>query len=249
MSKPFISVIIPTLNNARTLPLALIDIDHHLTQANMQFEVIVADDASTDATAEIVRRFRMLLGNIRLLTAHTRKGLGAAVREGMRAATGKWRVVLYPADAASVVEFHKAFPYLQRGFDIAVGSRAVARARVRPLLRVRDSLFRLLHNFLMQVILTPRVWDTESGWYCFSESAAERVFPLMRVDSAGWVGEAIALGARLGHRTHEFPIFWSNDNPRHFDYHRYIESLIDAVRVRWMLFRDTYQLSIKEVKS
>lgn len=242
MAKPFLSVIIPTLNNARTLPLALIDIDHHLAQSDAPAEIIVVDDGSTDATQEIARRFRMLLGNIRLMTAPKRKGLGAAVREGMLAAQGKWRVVLYPTNASSIVEFHKVFPYLERGHDIAVGSRALMRSRIRPLLRIRYSLFRMLHNFLMQAILVPGVWDTESGWYCFSENAAARIFPMMQVVSDGWVGEAIALGSRLGHRVHEFPIFWSNNTPQRFDYQRYIESLLDAVRVRWMLFRNTYQL-------
>lgn len=243
MAKPFLSVILPTLNNARTLPLALIDIDHHLAQANMSGEIIVVDDASTDASPEIARRFRMLLGNIRLLSSPHRKGVGAAAREGLRAASGKWRVVMSPTHAASIVEFHKALPYLQRGFDVAVGSRILPRARIRPLLRVRDSLFRMLHNFLMQAILTPRVWDTESGWYCFSEAAAERLATHAKVDSAGWAAEAIALARRMNFSVKEFPIFWSNDAPRRFDYQHYIEALIDAVRVRWMLFRNTYQLT------
>lgn len=242
MSKPFLSVILPTFNNARTLPLTLIDIDHHLAQANMSGEIIVVDDASTDASAEIARRFRMLLGNIRLFSSPHRKGLGAAVHEGLRAANGKWRVVLYPTNAASIVEFHKVFPYLQRGVDVAVGSRVIMRARIRPLLRVRDGLFRMLHNFLMQAILIPGVRDTESGWYCFSEAAAKRVSECAKIDSAGWVAEAIALARKMGFRVKEFPIFWSNHTPKRFDYQHYIEALIDAVRVRWMLFRNMYQL-------
>lgn len=246
MAKPFLSVILPTLNNARTLPLALIDIDHHLAQANMSGEIIVVDDASTDASPEIARRFRMLLGNIRLLSSSRRKGLGAAAREGLRAASGKWRVVLSPTNASSIVEFHKALPYLQRGVDVAVGSRVVPRARIRPLLRVRDGLFRMLHNFLMQAILVPGVRDTESGWYCFSEAAAERVFAYAKVDSAGWAAEALALARRLNFGIKEFPIFWSNSARRRLDYQHYIEALIDAVRVRWMLFRNAYQLTAKE---
>ena len=80
MSKPFLTVIIPTSNNARTLPLALIDVDHHLSRMEVLTEIIIVDDHSTDATAEIARRFRMLLGNIRLMVAYDEAILAEAVK-------------------------------------------------------------------------------------------------------------------------------------------------------------------------
>ncbi|MBI2406098.1 MAG: glycosyltransferase [Candidatus Harrisonbacteria bacterium] len=241
MSKPFISVIIPTFNNARTLPLALIDADHHLSRMEVPTEIIIVDDHSTDATAEIARRFRMLLGNIRLMVAPQSRGIGAGVREGMLAAEGRWRVVIPPTNAVSVVEFHKAFPYLERGADIAIGSRALMRSRVRPALRIHERLFRIVHNFLMQAILVPGVRDTESGWCCVSARAAEQIFKATRVDSAGWTGEMLALARTLGYHEHEFPVFFANER-RGFSYAHYIESFLDALRVRWMLSRKTYQL-------
>lgn len=252
MAKPYLSVIIPTSNSARTLPLTLIDIDHHLTKDDLTYEVLVVDDASSDATPEVVRRFSLLMKNIRLvelapkqLNSNSRpqkRGIGAAVREGMVQARGSWRIVLYPANAVSVEEFHKAFPYLRSGYDVVFGSRSLMRSRVMPHLRFSQTLFRMLHNLLLQLIVVPRVWDTESGWYCFSETAAEQIFFLNKVDTAGWAVEALALARKLGFTFKEFPIYWVNTRPKQFDYRLYMESLVDALRVRWMLWSDAYKL-------
>ena len=71
--KPYFSVIIPAYNEAKRLPLTLIDIDRHLRGANYSYEIIVVDNNSTDATAEVVERFSHLIKNLKLLNC---KALG-----------------------------------------------------------------------------------------------------------------------------------------------------------------------------
>jgi GT2 family glycosyltransferase len=77
---PKISVIVCTYNGARTIAETL----HHLERLHYpDYEVIVVDDGSTDATAEIAARF-----NVRLIRTPNR-GLSAARNTGMQAAAGE----------------------------------------------------------------------------------------------------------------------------------------------------------------
>ena len=80
-----VSVIIPTYNRAHTLPRALHSV---LNQAGAACEVIVIDDASTDATSQVLQEFR----DPRLLCLRhpTRLGAAAARNTGIRASHGAW---------------------------------------------------------------------------------------------------------------------------------------------------------------
>ncbi len=67
MARPYLSVIIPAYNEAKRLPLTLIDIDKHLENQEYSYEILVINDGSTDETAEIVTRFSPLVENLKLI--------------------------------------------------------------------------------------------------------------------------------------------------------------------------------------
>ncbi|WP_227869906.1 glycosyltransferase family 2 protein [Streptomyces otsuchiensis] len=75
-----VSVVIPNYNYARTLELCLTSV---AAQTLQPYEVIVSDDASTDASVEVARRF-----GCRVLRAERNEGVSAARNRGAAAATG-----------------------------------------------------------------------------------------------------------------------------------------------------------------
>jgi glycosyltransferase involved in cell wall biosynthesis len=83
MSLPTVSVIIPSFNLAHYLPLA---IESALEQTHQPLEIIVVDDASTDQTSEVVRRFG---DKIKYLVHSTNRYAAAARNTGLRASSGE----------------------------------------------------------------------------------------------------------------------------------------------------------------
>ena len=80
---PKVSVVVASYNGARTLATCL----ESLSKLNYpDYEVILVDDGSTDATQEMARRFPQ----VHLLTHPTNRGLSAARNTGIAAATGEW---------------------------------------------------------------------------------------------------------------------------------------------------------------
>ncbi|MFQ5651607.1 MAG: TIGR04283 family arsenosugar biosynthesis glycosyltransferase [bacterium] len=59
--QPALSIIVPVLNEARTLPGLLEDIKHCQTALNLAIECVVVDGGSTDETVDICRKFNVLL--------------------------------------------------------------------------------------------------------------------------------------------------------------------------------------------
>ena len=80
------SVIIPCLNGSKTLADQLQALAHE--RCPWPWEIIVADNGSTDGTLAIVRQFQQALPNLRLVDASGRPGQPYALNAGVRASTG-----------------------------------------------------------------------------------------------------------------------------------------------------------------
>lgn len=86
MPSPFFSILVPTYNQARFLPAAL---DSILAQTDPDWEAVVVNDGSTDATAVILAEYVRRDARFRAITKRN-GGTASALNEGLRAARGEW---------------------------------------------------------------------------------------------------------------------------------------------------------------
>jgi glycosyltransferase involved in cell wall biosynthesis len=112
-SNPTVSVIVPTLNEARNLPYALWRLPECVT------EVVVVDGRSKDDTIEVARHLR---DDVKIVLEQ-RKGKGIALRSGFDAATGDILVMLDADGSADADEIQRFVDVLVTGADFAKGSR------------------------------------------------------------------------------------------------------------------------------
>lgn len=87
-----LSVIIPCWNEEKGVFRFVPELWPVLERLGLDFEVVVVDDGSSDKTVEEVKKINK--PELRLVTYLPHKGLGAAVRAGIAAATGDYTVVL-----------------------------------------------------------------------------------------------------------------------------------------------------------
>lgn len=80
-----ISIVIPTYNEARNIPILLSELDSVCRKADIAYECIIVDDGSPDGTAETAR-FLSRTYPIVLIERSKKMGLGNAVRAGFAAA-------------------------------------------------------------------------------------------------------------------------------------------------------------------
>jgi len=240
MARPFLSVIIPAYNEAKRLPLTLIDIDKHLQDQEYSYEILVVNDGSTDQTAEIVNRFMPLIENLKLIDNKENKGKGAVVRQGMLLAKGTWRLFMDADNSTSIAEFNKMIPYFKEGYEVIIGSRDVKGARMLPPQAFYKRWLGDIGNLFIQALLLPGIWDTQCGFKCFSDEAAERIFHLTKIGHWGFDAEALALAKVLNYQIKEMPVFWVNDPRSHVSWKTYLQVLWETVKVRWWLWQNAY---------
>ena len=108
MYTPFISVIIPTYNRQNTIMYCLQSV---LNQTYQHFEVVIADDASTDATVQTVKAIAD--SRIRVVIADKNRGAQAARNLGIRAAKGDWIAFLDSDDYWKLDKLEKQIQILK----------------------------------------------------------------------------------------------------------------------------------------
>ena len=110
---PKLSVVIPTLNEERNLPMVFAAIPHYVD------EVIIFDGRSTDATIAVARKLRP---DVRVIE-QTRRGKGNALACGMAAANGDIIITLDADGSTDPGEIPRFLSVLRTGADFAKGSR------------------------------------------------------------------------------------------------------------------------------
>lgn len=240
MAKPYLSVVIPAFNEANRLPLTLIDIDKHLAQQEYSYEILVVNDGSTDATAEIASRFLPIIKNLKFINNSENLGKGAVVRQGLLSAKGSWRLFMDADNSTSIVEFNKMIPYIKEGYDVIIGSRAVKGAKLRPPQSLHKRLAGKLGNFFIRLILLKGIKDTQCGFKCFSEEAAQRIFSLTKINGWGFDAEALILARHFGYKIREMPIFWVNDFNSRVRFGSYWQVLGEIIKVKYWLWKKKY---------
>ena len=126
-TNPTVSVVVPTLNEARNLPYAFWRLPDCVT------EVVVVDGRSADDTIQVAEALRH---DVRIVREE-KKGKGAALRRGFEEAKGDI-IVMFDADgSADGAEIERFVDVLVAGADVAKGSRFLAGGGSADITRIR----------------------------------------------------------------------------------------------------------------
>lgn len=202
------SVILPTYNERKNLPLIIAMIVEHLRKTKVTFEILVVDDNSPDGTAEVFDRLAKAYPEERLLILRrpAKLGLGTAYIDGLKATVGSF-VFLMDADLSHHPKYMPSFIAAQRrtDCDVVTGSRYINGGGVAGW-----NLYRILTsrvaNHIATVALNPQVSDLTGSFRLYRRTALEAV--VSKVKSRGYVFqmEIIVRCRRSGCRIEEAPI-------------------------------------------
>ena len=233
---PRISVVIPAYNEEwRILP-TVGAIATFMSSRGEPWELVVADDGSTDTTVKLLEELRF--PNMRVLVADRNRGKGSAVRRGVMAARGEY-ILFADADQSTPIEqFDRLLALITvDGYDVVVGSRAATGAAVSGKSALRKVLSRGLH-FLVSAGFGVQIADTQCGFKLFTAPAARALFGLQVVDGFSFDLEVLYLCARLGLQTAEEPVEWI-DAPG---------STVDAAKVSLQFLVDLIKIKVHDLR-
>lgn len=238
--QPFLSVVIPAYNEEKRLPPTLRAVAEYLKKKDYRWEIAVVDDGSKDSTADKVREFSVQQSNVRLLQYGENRGKGYAVRYGMTHVAGKYRLFMDADNSTSIDHFDKFLPNFERGFDVVIGSRDIAGAKIAEHQPWWKEMLGDMGNLWIQFWAVPGIKDTQAGFKVFRDYAADDVFPRLTIDRWGFDVEALAVARLQDYRIMEQPITWINDPESKVSVKAYIDVLKEVVQVRMNIWRGIY---------
>jgi dolichyl-phosphate beta-glucosyltransferase len=200
----------------------------------MEYEIIVVDDGSSDGTGRIVDRIAKDVRNVRLVRYETNRGKGHALRTGVLVTKGDFVLVMDADLSTPMDELRKLMPYLSDGgFDIAIGSRALALSDIiRKQPWWRRGMGKMF-NKIVKMLVIGDFRDTQCGFKMFKGEIARSLFGEAKIDRFAYDVEILALAKKKGYGIKEVPVRWINSPESRVDPVKdSLQMLADLVRIR-----------------
>jgi len=236
---PYLSVVIPAYNEEVRIIPTIGAIASFVSGLGLPWELIIADDGSTDHTVELVESLE--LANLRVLRAERNGGKGSAVRRGMLAARGEYILFDDADNSTPIEELAKLLDKLvHEEYDVAIGSRATNGAEEAH----RTALRRLLSGglrWMVQNVFRIGVRDTQCGFKLFTRSAAQRLHSAQTIAGFSFDLEILYLAAKLGYRVAEVPVAWIDAPGSKVDTRKEVQRFVrDLMKIKWNDLRGMY---------
>ena len=203
-------MVIPAYNEAVRLPPFLDTVVAYFEGRDEPYEVVVVDDGSRDGTTQVIEARRY--PSVRIIRREINGGKGTAVRTGMLAARGPYRLFADADGATPIAELKRLEVLLVTGADVAFGSRALRDPGVSVAARRHRVLAGRVFNWLVARLGLEGISDSQRGFKAFTGPAAERLFPVLTTRGFAFDVELLLLARAAGYRIVEVPVNWADQS-------------------------------------
>ncbi|MBS0210536.1 MAG: glycosyltransferase [Planctomycetes bacterium] len=225
-----LTLIIPAYNEEQRLRPTLETLTGFLDRQGIDYRVVVVDDGSSDGTAHVSDDFGPRCSTLRL---PENQGKGAAVRQGLLAATG--RIVGFtdadlPYDLNNLITAYRILD--REECEVVFGARDLNGAAQLAPRKLTRRIATTVFSKIVATLISREVTDTQCGLKLFSRAAAYDIFSLASVNGFAFDVEVVFLTQHLRIPFKRIPVTLVNEYSTTLSLTRHsIPMLLDAVKV------------------
>lgn len=199
-----VSLIIPCYNGAKTIQNNLPQFMEYLKTKDYKYEVILVDDGSESSNE--TEKVADLLG-CRFISLPKNKGKGAAVKAGMLAAKGEFRIFTDVDIPFHYGNFDQFLTYLdEKEFHMVVGDRTLPESKyfteISKLRKVGSNVF----SFIVGRFVVGGHFDTQCGMKGFRKEVADDIFGLCRIPGFAFDVEVLYISLKRNYDIKRLPV-------------------------------------------
>lgn len=216
-----LSVVLPCLNEEKSIEICINKIQHIFKNYNINGEIIVVDNGSTDKTVEIVKKYK----DVKLLFEEQR-GYGAALRKGIDNAEGDYIIM---GDADNTYDFYeipKFLDKLKEGYDLVIGSRFKGKILKGAMSWSHRYIGNPILSGMLRLFFGGNVSDAHCGLRAFTKEAYKKMN--LRTTGMEFASEMVIHALKKKLKIAEIPIIY---------YPRIGESKLSSFRDAWRHIR------------
>ena len=207
-----VDVVIPCLNEERALPVSIRRLHDVMssTLADCQWNIVIADNGSTDGTQAESHALSAEFPAVRYLRLEQR-GRGRALRRSWTESAADIMAYMDVDLSTNLTHLRPMIDAIARdNYDIAIGSRLLPDSHVVGRTLKRETTSRG-YSLLFRLMFFTSFRDAQCGFKAISRRAADDLAPL--VEDNGWFfdSELLILAQKCGYHIRELPVQWTDD--------------------------------------
>jgi len=204
-----VSVVLPAHNEADNLEPAVSEIAQALAEYAGSYEIIIAEDGSTDGTDKKADALSERLPAVKHLHAENRLGRGKALKNAFQQSSGEILVYMDVDLATDVKQLKELINSVDKeGYDFATGSRMLPESNVER--SGTRNIASKTYNFMVRAVLGSKVKDHQCGFKAFRREPLMQLLDEVSANHWFWDTEILVRAYRRGYRIKEIPVLWKS---------------------------------------
>lgn len=229
-----VSLILPAYNEAERIEDTVRQTADALSKITTSFEIIIAEDGSTDGTDKIADKLATRYPYVAHLHSDERLGRGRALNRAFKSAHGDILVYIDVDLATDMKHLAELIDHIRAGYDLATGSRMLPQSDV--VRSFKRGLASRGFNFLVRIFLKSKLYDHQCGFKAFRRDAMFDLLDQVRDEHWFWDTEIMVRAQRSGYAVAEFPIRWRPGSATKVDLMRDVIGMGSAIIRLWWEF-------------
>ncbi|MGD6806340.1 MAG: dolichyl-phosphate beta-glucosyltransferase [Candidatus Bathyarchaeia archaeon] len=221
-----VSVVLPAYNEVDYLAPAVEKTMQALNAFTDAYEIIIAEDGSTDGTAERSQELADKYPCVKHIHRDARLGRGTALNNAFKQSSGE--VLAYmDLDLATDLKYLKPLidAIALEGYDFATGSRMMAQSKAkRSFTRGFSSK---TYNFLVRHMLGSKLHDHQCGFKAFKREPTLSLLGEVQAKHWFWDTEIMVRANICGYKIKEIPVEWKSGK----------DTKVNLVKDSWSMFK------------
>jgi glycosyltransferase AglD len=236
-----VSVVLPAYNEVEYLQPAVEKTIQTLNHFAQSYEVIIAEDGSTDGTAERAEELAKKTPKVRHIHREKRLGRGTALNNAFKQSNGEVLVYM-DLDLATDLKYLK--PLVEaitiEGYDFSTGSRMLRESKAER--TVSRNISSKTYNFLVRRMLGSKLHDHQCGFKAFKREPLMQILDKVEATHWFWDTEIMVRAQRTGYKVKEIGVEWKSGK----------NTKVNLLKDSWSMFRQImglwWNLKIKKNK-
>lgn len=204
-----VSVVLPAINEADIIEATVISVSQALKSYGCTYEIIIAEDGSTDGTDKKSDALAEKYSFIKHLHGEKRLGRGRALNNSFRQSMGNILIYMDVDLATDLKHLSQLIDAISKeDYQIATGSRMLSKSHVKRT-RTRGTASKV-YNLMVRVVLGSKIKDHQCGFKAFQREPLLQLINEVKATHWFWDTEILVRAQRKGFKVKEIPVEWSS---------------------------------------
>jgi glycosyltransferase involved in cell wall biosynthesis len=233
-----VSVVFPAYNEADALEAAVEKVIQALNEFTQSYEIIIAEDGSTDGTAKLATALAEKYPFVKHIHGEKRLGRGAALKNAFKQSHGEVLVYMDLDLATDLVHLESLVAAVKsEGYEFATGSRMLSESNVER--SGTRHIASKTYNFMVRALLGSKVKDHQCGFKAFRREPLLQLLDEVGASHWFWDTELLVRAYRRGYRIKEIPVSWTGGRETK------VRLLEDSLNMGWQIFSLWWRLKVR----